>query len=81
MVGERAHFREGAARGLQALMLSFNWGQLSLRLDEEAPKNAEELQSRLRALGLGTMHRVKLTRNRTVVVSHGRGQLRIITVF
>ena len=58
-------------------MLSFDWGQLSLRLDGEPPKNAEELQARLRALGLGTMHRVRLTKNRTVVVSHGRGELRI----
>jgi hypothetical protein len=55
----------------------FDWSQLSLRLNEEPPKNADELQERLRALGLGTMHRVKLTRNRTVVVSHGRGELRI----
>ena len=58
-------------------MALFDWGQLSLALDEEPPKNAEELQERLRALGLGTMHRVKLTKNRTVVVSHGRGELRI----
>jgi len=55
----------------------FDWSQLSLTLDEEPPKNAEELEQRLRQLGLGTMHRVKLTRNRTVVVSHGRGELRI----
>jgi hypothetical protein len=59
------------------MMGLFDWGQLALPLDEEPPKNAEELQERLRALGLGTMHKVKLTRNRTVVVSHGRGELRI----
>lgn len=59
------------------MMALFDWGQLSLPLDDEPPRNAEELQQRLRALGLGTMHRVKLTRNRTVVVSHGRGELRI----
>ena len=59
------------------MMAWFDWGQLALPLDDEPPKNAEELQQRLRALGLGTMHRVKLTRNRTVVVSHGRGELRI----
>lgn len=53
------------------------WIQLSLRFDDEPPKNAEELQLRLRMLGLGTMHRVKLTRNRTVVVSHRAGELRI----
>jgi hypothetical protein len=58
-------------------MSLFDWGQLALALDEEPPKNAEELEQRLRALGLGTMHKVKLTRNRTVVVSHGRGELRI----
>jgi len=58
-------------------MFPFNWGQLSLGFDDGVPKNAEELQVRLRHLGLGTMHRVKLTRNRTVVVSHGRGELRI----
>jgi hypothetical protein len=55
----------------------FDWNQLLLRFDDEPPKNAAELQERLRALGLGTMHRVKLTKNRTVVVSHGRGELRI----
>ena len=54
-----------------------DWNQLALTLDQGPPKNAEELQERLRALGLGTMHRVKLTRNRTVVVSHGGGELRI----
>jgi hypothetical protein len=53
------------------------WIQLSLRFDEEPPKNAEELQLRLRMLGLGAMHTVKLTRNRTVVVSHRAGVLRI----
>lgn len=58
-------------------MSLFDWNQLSLRLAGVPPKNADELQERLRALGLGTMHRVKLTRNRTVVVSHGRGELRI----
>ncbi len=54
-----------------------DWNQLALSFDDEPPKNAEELQQRLRLLGLGTMHKVKLTRNRTVVVSHGRGELRI----
>lgn len=59
------------------MMFRFDWGQLALALDEDPPRNAEELQSRLRTLGLGVMHKVKLTRNRTVVVSHGRGELRI----
>src|SRR5438045_5856818 len=59
------------------MMALFDWGQLFLPLHEDPPKNAEELEQRLRALGLGSMHRVKLTKNRTVVVSHGRGELRI----
>lgn len=63
------------------MMFPFDWSQLALRLDEEPPKNAAELQERLRTLGLGTMHTVKLTRNRTVVVSHGRGELRIHHTF
>ncbi|MBA3644571.1 MAG: SprT-like domain-containing protein [Gemmatimonadaceae bacterium] len=58
-------------------MALFDWGQLAFALDEDPPQNAQELEQRLRELGLGTMHRVKLTRNRTVVVSHGRGELRI----
>ena len=58
-------------------MFGFDWGQLVFSFDDEPPKNAAELQQRLRALGLGTQHRVKLTKNRTVVVSHGHGELRI----
>lgn len=53
-----------------------DWSQLFL-FDDTPPENAEELEKRLRMLGLGTMHKVKLTRNRTVVVSHSRGELRI----
>ena len=51
--------------------------QLGLELDEEPPRNAEELRIRLRRLGLGSQCRVRLTTNRTVVVSHSGGELRI----
>jgi hypothetical protein len=51
--------------------------QLAFELDEAPPKNAEELRDRLRRIGLGSQYRVTLTRNRTVVVSYGGGELRI----
>lgn len=51
--------------------------QLALELDEEPPRNAEELRTRLRRLGLPSQYRVRLTTNRTVVVSHSGGELRI----
>lgn len=51
--------------------------QLALELDEEPPRNAEELRSRLQRLGLGAQYRVRLTSNRTVVVSYSGGELRI----
>ena len=51
--------------------------QLAFELDEEPPKNAEELRDRLRRIGLGSQYRVTLTRNRTVVVSYSGGELRI----
>jgi SprT-like family len=51
--------------------------QLALELEEAPPKNAEELRSRLQRLGLGRQYRVTLTMNRTVVVSHSGGELRI----
>jgi len=51
--------------------------QLALELDEEPPRNAEELRSRLQRLGLGSQYRVRLTTNRTVVVSYSGGELRI----
>ena len=44
--------------------------QLALELDEEPPRNAEELRARLQRLGLGSQYRVRLTTNRTVVVSY-----------
>jgi len=47
--------------------------QLALELEEEPPRNAEE--------GLGTQYRVRLTTNRTVVVSYSGGELRIHNSF
>jgi hypothetical protein len=58
-----------------------NRAQLSLELDEAPPKNAEELRKRLMRLGLGAHYRVRLTTNRTVVVSYSEGELRIHNSF
>lgn len=55
--------------------------QLALELDEAPPKNAEELRARLQRLGLGRQYRVRLTTNRTVVVSYSGGELRIHNSF
>ncbi len=55
--------------------------QLALELDEEPPRNAEELKARLQRLGLGSQYRVRLTTNRTVVVSYSGGELRIHNSF
>jgi hypothetical protein len=55
--------------------------QLALELDEAPPKNAEELRARLQRLGLGAQYRVRLTTNRTVVVSYSGGELRIHNSF
>jgi hypothetical protein len=55
--------------------------QLALELDEAPPKNAEELRARLQRLGLGSQYRVRLTTNRTVVVSYSGGELRIHNSF
>ena len=55
--------------------------QLALELDEEPPKNADELRARLQRLGLGSQYRVRLTTNRTVVVSYSGGELRIHNSF
>jgi hypothetical protein len=54
-----------------------NHDQLALDLEEGPPKNAEELRVRLQRIGLGTQYRVRLTTNRTVVVSYSGGELRI----
>jgi hypothetical protein len=58
-----------------------NRAQLSLELEEAPPKNAEELRARLMRLGLGAQYRVRLTTNRTVVVSYSGGELRIHNSF
>jgi hypothetical protein len=54
-----------------------NRDQLALELEEGPPTNAEELKVRLRRIGLGAQYRVRLTTNRTVVVSYSGGELRI----
>jgi hypothetical protein len=54
-----------------------NRDQLALELEEGPPRNAEELRVRLQRIGLGTQYRVRLTTNRTVVVSYSGGELRI----
>jgi hypothetical protein len=56
--------------------------QLALPLDPvaaapPAPRTAEELLERLRALGLRRMARCRLTRNRTVMVSYRGAELRV----
>ena len=55
--------------------------QLALEFDEPPPRNADELRTRLQRLGLGSQYRVRLTSNRTVVVSYGGGELRIHNSF
>ncbi|MEO7821999.1 MAG: SprT-like domain-containing protein [Gemmatimonadaceae bacterium] len=55
--------------------------QLALGFEEEPPRSAEELRAHLMRLGLGSRYRVRLTSNRTVVVSYSRGELRIHTSF
>ena len=55
--------------------------QLALELGEEPPRNAEELKTRLQRVGLGSQYRVRLTTNRTVVVSYSGGELRIHNSF
>jgi hypothetical protein len=55
--------------------------QLMLELDEPPPRNAEELRTRLQRLGLRSQYRVRLTTNRTVVVSYSGGELRIHNSF
>ncbi len=54
-----------------------NRDQLALELYEEPPRDANELKTRLQRLGLGSQYRVRLTTNRTVVVSYSGGELRI----
>ena len=58
-----------------------DWDQLALGFEEEQPRNAEQLRARLMRLGLGARYRVRLTSNRTVVVSYSGGDLRIHNSF
>lgn len=50
--------------------------QLALRFETQ-PRDADELLEVLRALGLRTIRRCRLTRNRNVMVSFGKGTLRV----
>jgi hypothetical protein len=51
--------------------------QLELGFDGAAPRDADELLARLQQLGLRRIGRIKLTRNRNVMVSFGSGALRV----
>ena len=51
--------------------------QLELGFDGGVPQDASELLVRLRRLGLRRIDRLKLTRNRNVMVSFGGGALRV----
>ena len=65
---------------LQALTRFFRRGhdasQCELSFETTIPRTAEELLSRLSQLGLKRIARVRLTRNRNVMVSFGGGELR-----
>jgi len=51
--------------------------QLELAVAPPAPRTAEELLARLGQLGLRGIHRCTLTRNRTIMVSFGSGEIRV----
>ncbi|HEX8725412.1 MAG TPA: SprT-like domain-containing protein [Gemmatimonadaceae bacterium] len=51
--------------------------QLELGVEPPAPRDAEELLARLRTLGMHRIDRCVLTRNRTVMVSFGHGEIRV----
>jgi hypothetical protein len=65
---------------LQALTRFFHRrvdaAQLELTFDRTAPRNSDELLARLKQLGLRRITHVRLTRNRTVMVSHAGAELR-----
>ena len=63
---------------LQSLMrrLQRSVGQLTLVFDPP-PRTADELLERFRALGMARMSRVRLTRNRNVMVSFRDAELRV----
>ena len=75
--------RPRAVEVLQALTRFFRRGevrdgsQLELSLQPHPPVDADELLVRLRTLGLRSIARAKLTHNRNVMVSFGRGTLRV----
>lgn len=61
-----------------ARMFSRDGDQLALDFASgRRPRTARELETELRRLGLRTEYTVRLTKNRTVVVSYGRSDLRI----
>lgn len=70
-----------AGRRLRRMWGQSDRDQLALELDEEPPRDADELRARLQRLGLGSQYRVRLTTNRTVVVSYSGGELRIHNSF
>lgn len=51
--------------------------QLELGMEAAPPRDAAALLARLRALGMRRIQRCVLTRNRTVMVSYGNGELRV----
>ena len=65
---------------LQALTRFFrgrvDGAQLELTFDRTVPRDADELLARLKQLGLRRIARVRLTRNRTVMVSYAGPELR-----
>jgi hypothetical protein len=63
-------------RSLKRLLHAPNPAQLTLLL-MVPPRSADDLLARLRALGLSRFGRVRLTRNRNVMVSFGADELRV----
>ena len=65
---------------LQALTRLFrrrvDTAQIELAFDRTVPRNGDEFLACLRQLGLKRITRVRLTRNRTVMVSYAGGELR-----
>ncbi len=62
---------------MRLLRLSADPAQLELAAAPAAPRTADEMLARLRALGLRRIDRCALTRNRTVMVSVGGGEIRV----
>jgi hypothetical protein len=78
VVGGREDLHAGTHTLLRSLgrLLTRSHDQLDLALDG-APRNATELLSRLRGLGLTGIDRCRLTRNRAVMVSYRGRELRV----